>query len=253
MAHHAGARVTQDPDGVVTADIDTDGDPEAAWRQVLRVLSLDRPAPGWADLGARDPVIGRLQAEHRALRPVLFHSPYEAAAWSIISARRYRGQAAAIRNRLSAELGRTFTIAGEPVHAFPLPHRLLKSESLRSVAPQRVEWLHTVARAALDGVLDPATLADMEPAAALTRLQSLPGIGPSYATLILIRSTGVRDTLTFAEPRLPGYVAHFYGTGPTPATAQQLACVAENWRPYRTWAAVLLRAAGDRLGLPVAA
>ena len=37
----------------------------------------------------------------------------------------------------------------------PAPHRLLKAGSLRSVAPQRVEWLHAVARAALDGVLDP--------------------------------------------------------------------------------------------------
>jgi DNA-3-methyladenine glycosylase II len=253
MAHHAGARVTQDPDGTVTADIDTDGDPEAAWRQVLRVLSLDGPAAGWAGIGARDPVIGRLQEEHQTLRPVLFHSPYEASAWSIISARRYRGQATAIRNRLSAELGRTFTIAGEPVHAFPLPHRLLKAGSLRSVAPQRVEWLHAVARAALDGVLDPGTLAGMHPADALTRLQELPGIGPSYATLVLIRATGVRDTLTFAEPRLPGYVAHFYGAGPAPVSAQQLERVAENWRPFRTWAAVLLRAAGDRLGLPAAA
>ena len=116
-----------------------------------------------------------------------------------------------------------------------------------------MEWLHAVARAALDGALDPAALAAMEPGRALERLQQLPGIGPSYATLILMRSTGAADTLTFAEPRLPGYVAHFYGTGPGPASCVELARVSDGWRPFRTWAAVLLRVAGDRLGLPAAA
>ena len=202
MTHHASARLTQSPDGVVHADIETDGEPAAAWRQVLRVLSLDQPAAGWAEVGARDPVIGQLQRHHAGLRPLLFHSPYEAAAWSIISARRYRGQAAVIWDRIAAEFGRTFTVADEEVHAFPLPHRLLKTESLRSVAAERVQWLHAVARAALDGALDPALLSGMDVAQALAHLRQLPGIGPAYATLILVRATGVTDTLTFGEPRL---------------------------------------------------
>lgn len=253
MVHHAGVSLTQDPDGTVSGRVETNGDAAAAWRQALRVLSLDRPAREWPEVGARDPVIGRLQREHEGLRPVLFHSPYEAAAWSIVSARRYRGQAAVVWDRLSAEFGRTFTNAGERARAFPLPHRLLKADSLPGVAPRRVEWLHAVARAALDGALDPATLAAMEPGRALEHLRRLPGIGPSYATLILVRSTGVADTLTFDEPRLPAYVAHFYGTGPVPASREDLERVAEAWRPFRTWAAVLLRVAGDQLGLPAAA
>jgi DNA-3-methyladenine glycosylase II len=253
MSHHACVRLTQDAGGTVTGRVETDGDAGAAWRQALRVLSLDRPARDWPRVGARDPVIGRLQREHEGLRPVLFHSPYEAAAWSIISARRYRGQAAVIMDRLSAELGATFAGEGEAIRAFPLPHRLLKAEALRSVAPQRVQWLHAVARAALDGALDPGALAAMEPERALEHLQQLPGIGPSYATLILLRATGVADALTFAEPRLPAYVARFYGTGPAPASRAELERVADGWRPYRTWAAVLLRVAGDRLGLPAAA
>lgn len=252
MSHHAGVRLTQDPDGVVTADIETDADAEAVWRQVRRIVSLDHPARGWEEAGARDPVIGRLQREHEGLRPVLFHSPYEAASWSIISARRHRRQAAVIRDRLSAELGRTFTIAGEQVHAFPLPDRLLKAESVPSVAPARVPWLHAVARAALDGALDPGTLLAMDPEQALARLRELPGIGPLYATLILMRATGAADVMTFNEPRLAGCVAHFYGLGPGPASREELERISEGWRPFRTWAAVLLRVAGERLALPAA-
>ncbi len=253
MSHHAGVHLTQDAAGVITVTADTDADPGAVLRQVRRVLSLDRPADGWAEVGARDPVIGRLQRAREGLRPVLFHSPYEAAAWSIISARRYRGQAAAIRDRISAELGRTFTIAGEQVHAFPLPRRLLEADTIRSVAPVRVTWLHAVARAALDGALDPAVLSAMEPSQALAHLQRLPGIGPASATLILLRATGVADVLTLSEPRLPGYVAHFYGTGPGPASPAELQRIADGWRPFRTWAAVLIRVAGDSLGRDIAA
>ena len=93
----------------------------------------------------------------------------------------------------------------------------------------------------------------MEPAAALAHLQRLPGIGPTYAMLILLRATGVTDVLTFGEPRLAGYVAHFYGTGPGPASPAELERIAKGWRPFRTWTAVLVRVAGDRLGLPIAA
>jgi DNA-3-methyladenine glycosylase II len=253
MYHHAGVHLTEDPGGTITVTVDTTADPGAVLSQVRRVLSLDHEGAPWAEVGTRDPVIGALQREHAGLRPVLFHSPYEAAAWSIISARRYRAQAAAVRERICAEIGRTYPIAGEEIRAFPLPHQLLKAGTLPGVGSNRVEWLHAVARAALDGALDPQRLTSMDPEMALDYLQELPGIGPTYATLILLRATGVTDVLTFSEPRLPGYAAHFYGTGPGPASREELMRISEGWRPFRTWAAVLLRVAGDRLGLPAAA
>ena len=52
-------------------------------------------------VGERDPVIGALQRAHPGQRPVLFHSPYEAAAWSVISARRPAAQGAKVRAALS--------------------------------------------------------------------------------------------------------------------------------------------------------
>ena len=145
------------------------------------------------------------------------------------------------------------TVAGEEVPAFPLPERLLTAEALPGMAANRLAWLREVARAALDGQLAAPRLAAMAPGDALADLQRLPGIGPMYATLILLRATGVADMLTSTEPRLPGYVAHFYGTGPEAATREEVERIAEGWRPYRTWSAVLVRAAGDRLGLAQAA
>jgi DNA-3-methyladenine glycosylase II len=88
----------------------------------------------------------------------------------------------------------------------------------------------------------------MAPEAAMAALQELPGIGPMYATLILLRSTGATDILTFGEPRLAAYAGHFYGRA-HPVTPDELAGIAEGWRPFRTWTAVLLRVAGDRDGV----
>src|SRR5215475_9429181 len=76
MRHHAGVRLAQVPGGAIAVAVDTDGDPEAALRQVRRILSLDHDAAPWTRIGVRDPVIGALQREHEGLRPVLFHSPY---------------------------------------------------------------------------------------------------------------------------------------------------------------------------------
>src|SRR5947207_3047811 len=118
MAHHAAVYLAQGSDGTVAGEVETDGDAEAAWRQVLRILSLDHPGAPWARVGARDPVIGRLQGQYPGLRPVLFHSPYEAAAWAIISARRYRSTAAVIRDHICDEIGQVPVIAGEQARAF---------------------------------------------------------------------------------------------------------------------------------------
>ncbi len=253
MRHHAAVHLVQRADGAIRAVIRSGADHDAVARQVCRIVSLDRPAGPWVAAGERDPVLGALQREHDWLRPVLFHSPYEAAAWSIISARRYRAQAVSVRTRICAELGVMAAVAGEEVPAFPLPERLLTAQALPGMAANRVAWLRVVAQAALDGQLDAPRLAAMTPDDALADLRKLPGIGPMYATLILLRASGVADMLTSTEPRLPGYVAHFYGTGPEPASREEIERIAERWRPCRTWAAVLLRAAGDRLGLTQAA
>jgi len=41
---------------------------------------------------------------------------------------------------------------------------------------------------------------------AMAELRAMPGLGPVYAGLVLLRSTGVTDALTAAEPRLPRYL-----------------------------------------------
>jgi DNA-3-methyladenine glycosylase II len=248
LVHHAAVLVTEAADGVLHCRLFGDADPELVLNQVRRVLSLDHSGTAWVAVGQGDPVIGRLQNELPGLRPVLFHSPYEAAAWSILSQRRHRTQATAVRRRLSQAHGRIFTLPNGDLEAFPTPAELLAVNVFPSLEPQRIDRLHAVARAALDGLLDPGRLLAMAPEAALAALQELPGIGPMYAGLILLRSTGATDILTLGEPRLPSFIRHYYGLD-HPPTPGELATIAEAWRPFRTWAGVLLRVAGDRDGI----
>lgn len=236
-----GATIEATVDGARAASIEG---------QVRRILSLDHPGRDWLAVGARDPVIGGLQREHPGLRPVLFHSPYEAAAWSIISARKPRAYAATLRTKLATAHGRVFTLAGEEQAAFPLPEKLASLRSFPGIDATRMTRLRAVARAALDGLLDAARLASVEPDVARAELETLPGIGPFYADLVLVRATGLADLLPRNEPMLLSYVGHFYANG-RPVDTARLEAVAERWRPFRTWATVLVRVAGDRAGLPV--
>jgi DNA-3-methyladenine glycosylase II len=247
---YAGAVLRQpEPDGPVAVALHTrDGaDTERALSQVARVVSLDHDGIGFVEACARDPVLGALQRAHPGQRPVLFHSPYEGAAWSIISARRPAQQAAKVRGSLSARYGATFELGAATLHAFPQPDRLIElPEAITGLNPTKVARLQGVARAALEGRLDPEHLQTLGPELAYEEIQRLNGIGPFYAGLVVLRTSGFADAMpAVAEPKLLAQVGRFYGLPESPSL-EQFITIAEPWRPFRTWASVLIRLAGDR-------
>jgi len=244
---YAGVAVRQPLEhGPLEVELHGGGDSRLAARQLARVLSLDHDGEAFLEVGERDPVIGDLQRRHPGERPVLFHSPYEAAAWSVISARRRSGQAAAVRHAIALELGVSFELDGQRVVAFPQPQRLLEAAELPGVGAEKAQRLRAVAAAALGGGLDVERLHALGPQASWTAVQQLPGIGPFYASLIVLRAAGFADAaMPMAEPRMLAHLARYYDLA-TPATLEQYAVIAERWRPFRTWTTVLVRIAGER-------
>ena len=111
----AEAEVTQAGDTARVA-LAGDGDLDAAAGQVCRFLALDIDGRGWPQVGRRDPVIADAQARLPGLRPCGFHSPYEAAAWSVLAQRLRIAQAARLRAELIARHGQD--------GAFPPPRTL---------------------------------------------------------------------------------------------------------------------------------
>lgn len=238
---YAGLLVRQDDGGDVHAEIvATRGapDPARVQAQLTRVLSLDHDATGYAALGERDPVIGRLLRQADFLRPVNFHSPYEAASWAIVSSRVQQRQAMRLRSAMSNRL----EVDGVALDVWPAPEQLLAREAMEGLPAQRVERLHAVARAALAGDLDRDALLALDPDEAIARLQQLPGIGPFWATLIELRAVGPTDALTRGEPRMRRAAAAAYDRPELERDDDALVALAESWRPYRTWVSVLLRA-----------
>ena len=246
-----GVELTQEANvvtGVVhgCTSADSAGDLDLIRRHVARVLSLDHDARGFAAVGDRDPVIGALQLVARGLRPPLFYSPYEAAVWSVLSARRPAAQMAQVRAALSEAHGAVFELAGEHLAALPTPTQLLAVDEFAWIDPTRLGRMHAIARAAADGRLEADRLLRLGPEAAMADLQQLKGIGPFYAALIVIRGTGFTDVLPTDEPKSLGMVQRLYGLAAVPTQAE-FERIAANWRPWRTWATVLIRAAGSRL------
>jgi DNA-3-methyladenine glycosylase II len=227
-----------EPDGPVRARVFADpADVDAALDQVRRMLSLDVDGSGFAEVGARDPVVAQLQRRYPGLRPVAFNSAYEAACWAIISHRFGILQASRVKQQLAERFGESVDVAGVQLPTFPGPGAL--PERVPLVSAVKSERLHAVAEAALAGRLDAAALRALPLDEAIARLRELPGIGPFSAELVLLRGAGHPDGFPTAEARLHDEMAHVYGLAEP--TAAELARVAESWRPFRTWVAVLLR------------
>jgi DNA-3-methyladenine glycosylase II len=216
-----------------------------ATRQVARVISLDHDGEAFHQLCLADPALASVHRRAPGFRPALFYSPYEAAVWSVISARRARSQGITLRTRLSQLFGATFELAGVQTAAIPTPTQLLAIESLPGLPADRVPRLHAVAEAAQRGELDADRLRTMAPEEAMAELQRLPGIGPFYSALVVIRACGHADVLSLAEGHSRSAVQQLYGleTEPTDGEFEQLA---EAWRPFRTWVLVMLRALAGR-------
>jgi DNA-3-methyladenine glycosylase II len=234
-----GACVRCDGDALV---LETFGaaDPRATRVQVERMLSLDVDASGFDAVGARDPVVGGLRARYDGLRPVGFPSPFEAGVFFLLSHRVRMGQAAAVKARLRDELGERVDVHGDERAAFPAPARIAALESFAGVPEAKLERLRALARAALEGRLDGARLRAMAPEEATAELRELPGVGPFTADGIVVRGAGAPDHVPLAEPRLARAVALAYDLE-APAGPDQLGALAEGWRPFRSWVAVMLR------------
>ncbi|ALG08903.1 DNA-3-methyladenine glycosylase family protein [Kibdelosporangium phytohabitans] len=241
----------QEPDGAVEVRLNAEEeDVAAAAEHVRRILSLDVDGTGFPALAGCDPVVGELQSAAPGLRPVLFHSPYEAACWSVVGQRVRMAQAAELRSQIARRVGTkvavpagTGELPGIQLDTFPAPRRLLSLGRVPLLPEVKSARLFGIAEAALAGALDAGTLRALPAVQALRFLATLPGIGPFSAQLILLRGAGHPDVFATAEPRLHQAITTAYGL--VNPSLDELEHVAEGWRPYRTWVSVLLRARSE--------
>ena len=209
-----------------------------ACAQALAALSLDFDGAGYAEVGRRDPAVGRLQEEYQYLRPSLFHSPYEAAAGFTIGHRIQISQARRIRQQMSETHGAALKVGNTRLHAFPTPLKLRELSDFTGLSQVKVERLQAIAQAALDGWLDRDALRAMPVDDALAKLQTLPGVGPFFSQGILTRGAGLTDSFTDDDMTVRAVKA---ACGlPDGAGLPEVLERMEAWRPYRMWCEVLM-------------
>ena len=144
---------------------------------------------GYPEVGERDPIVGELQRASGYLRPVLFHSPYEAAAWSVISARTATRWPPAARRALRDGI-------------FPAPEQLLELHELDGLPANKVPRLHGIAEAALEGSWTASRCSHPTPTTPSRSSWSCRASARSTPGLILLRAVGTVDVAPKGEPRL---------------------------------------------------
>lgn len=236
--YSAAVTFKQQADGTLVINVFGSGDETRAKQQALAALSLDEDGTDWTEVGKHDELVLGLQEKYQYMRPTLFHSPYEAAASFVIGHRITIPQARKIRTTMSIEIGDKIDVAGETFHAFPSPHKLLKLESYLGLSEIKISRLHTVAQAAIDGLLDREYLRNLKDEVALAELETLPGIGPFFSQGILYRGAGKTDGFTQDEMTFHAIKTAYHLSDE--ASKEEILSIAENWRPYRMWVTVLL-------------
>ncbi len=206
-------------------------------RDQVERMSLDLDATAFDRLD--DPAVGALRDQHRGLRPELFSTPFEAACWSVLTQRTSMRRASTMRRELCQRGGHRFELGGHEWWTFPPPASIIQTRSLPGATSTQIDRLTSVARAALDGLLDPGPIRRTASSEALERLRSIDGIGPFGCELIYVRGAGAPDHFPRNEPRLRAHMTTLYDLDEP--SVDQLAEIAERWAPFRAWARLLIR------------
>lgn len=242
---HVGAGIRQLTPGRVRVEPAERTPPElvpALVEQVCRTLSLHVDDAGLAAVERADPVVRALRQRYPGLRPVLFHTPYEAACWAVLCQGVQTARGTALLRQLAGEHGGRVRVAGRVLSSFPAPGQLVGAlGELKGISAAKVRRLGAVAEAAAQGVLSAATLLDLPSSEAVARLREVWGLGLFSASLIVMRGAGHPDMFPDGQPWLHAQLARAYDV----RELADLERIAERWRPYRSWVTFLFRAASE--------
>jgi DNA-3-methyladenine glycosylase II len=111
----------------------------------------------------------------------------------------------------------------------------------------KLERLHGVAQAALDGLLDADHLISLGDKAQ-DAVRAIPGIGAFWSQAVYMRTCSVTDVWP-EEPLSNAALGALHGLGNEPS-AKDIARITDAYRPWRTWVAVLVRFGAGRGHIP---
>jgi DNA-3-methyladenine glycosylase II len=243
---HPAVEVTLAPEQFATPEILY----EAA-RTVRGMFSLEHDLEGWRARLSRDPLMRRLEAEHRGLHLPRWPTLFEALVTSILLQQIATVVAITFRRRVVERFGEQLEVGGQTYYAFPRAERLAQAsvEELRALglSNAKATCIVEVARACAAGELSSATLEREDNETVIARLSRLRGIGRWTAEWVLMLHFGRTDVFAAADLFLRGVVVKYYNRGAAMNEREIRAFAEKRWGAYGSYSALYFLA-GMRAG-----
>jgi len=186
---------------------------------------------------ATDPVLKKIIDKHPGLRLPGAWDPFEVAVRAVVGQQISVKGARTVIGRIAAKAGPPCALPTHPQlnRFFPTAKELsvCKLEGIGMPA-KRIETIKTLSRAVASGELSLVANAPTEEF--VTQLTRIPGIGDWTAHYIAMRALGEPDAFPAADLG----ILRALQQGDTRPTSKQALKRAENWRPWRAYAAVFL-------------
>ncbi len=220
-------------------------DQAAVADRIAFFLSLDDDLRPFYAIGNADPVFAPIIEQLYGLHQVKFPTPFENAAWAVLTQRNRMDIATNMKRRLTDRYGPNLTVDGTPYAAFPEPAVLATAAPGDLAAlvgtERRAGYLQAVAEAFAGA--DEAWLRHGPYDEVNAWLQGVRGLGPWSAGFIMVRGLGHMNRLPPGEGRRDAALARYYGNGQMPSP-DRLRAITDPYGPWIGYWAYYLRAAG---------
>ena len=225
---------------------------EDAARTVRGMFSLDHDLAPWRARLARDPLMRRLEAEHRGLHLARWPSLFEALVTSVLLQQIATGVAITFRRRVVEHYGERLEAGGGVTYlAFPRAEALAlaRVEELRALglSNAKAACIIEVARACAGGELSSAALGREDNETIIARLSGVRGIGRWTAEWALMLHFGRADVFPAADLFLRGVVVKYYNRGAAMSEREIRAFASKRWGAHQSYSALYFLA-GMRAG-----
>lgn len=227
-------------DVAIRIDETTRSNISAPFRQIAararRIFDADAdPAAVAAALG-HDPILGSRLAQAGGMRVPGAFDGFELGVRAIIGQQVSVKGATTLAGRVVQRCGTQLNAAdGAVTHYFPTAQDLAEANlDGLGLTGGRIKTLKGFAQAVADGMVTFSPSATLEDK--ISELSTVPGIGPWTAHYIALRAVGEPDAFPAADLGLRKAASH----DSTPISTKALEAMAEQWRPWRGYAALLL-------------
>ena len=201
-----------------------------------RLLDLDADPVSVSDQLEADPVLGDLVRGRPGLRVPACVDGFELAVRAVIGQQVSVAAARTVAGRLVEQLGEPLAIpVGGVTHRFPTSAAIADLDPGGLSMPRaRAETLRRLARLLAAGELELG--AGVDRAGTMEGLLEVPGIGPWTASYISMRALGDPDAYPVGDVGLRNALGRHGWTGGKAEEAR----LAEQWRPWRSYAVIHL-------------